>query len=298
MFRFARDSWGVSRACDAVYPLTERTAHGGLAMRCVVLVALTAVGCDRLAGSSPAPRPAPPPIVAPGLGPSLPPPAPLEISNRPVTLALRDVAAAAHTAVVIDPDASAVAACARISVYAPAATDPTALVTLVAAALEPQGLRLDRQPSGLVLRRVADAPLPASCTRTPLLFADDRTRELVAGIRRVSDTEVLVTRSAVDALFTDASLLMRQARIVPHVRDGRPDGLKLYAIRPSSVAAALGLQNGDTVRTVDGRDVSSPDHALEAYTALRSATRVVIELERRGAPVRVLYRVVPRLPAR
>jgi general secretion pathway protein C len=42
------------------------------------------------------------------------------------------------------------------------------------------------------------------------------------------------------------------ARVVPAVKNGKPDGFKLYAIRPSSVYSKLGLTNGDTIQSING----------------------------------------------
>jgi type II secretory pathway component PulC len=88
-------------------------------------------------------------------------------------------------------------------------------------------------------------------------------------------------------------------RVVPSVKNGRPNGFKLYAIRPSSIFAALGLRNGDTVHAVDGHDLSTMDRALEVYTAvlpkLKTDKRATIHvsISRRGQPVRLTYHLVP-----
>lgn len=58
----------------------------------------------------------------------------------------------------------------------------------------------------------------------------------------------------------------RAARIVPSVRDGKPHGFKLYAIRPGSIYVVLGLRNGDTITAVNGDDITTPDKALRIYT--------------------------------
>ena len=312
MFRFSRDSSGVSGACDAVYPLGARAARRvtGVLVRTGGLAALVlALGaCDRASVGSPSPRAPAPPLVGPaGAGPRLPAPEPLELTNRSVDSALRALARAAHTTIVVDADASAVASCARISVHAPAPSDPSALVALVATALEAQGLRLEQHPTGLILRRVAGAPMPASCavptrpslppvSNLDLAAYDARVAQLNDGIRRISDTEILVVRRALDGLLEDQSMLMRQVRVVPHMENGQVDGLRLFGIRASSVVSALGFQNGDTLRRVNGHDVSSPERALDAYAAVRNADRVEVDLDRRGAPLHVVYRVVGRLP--
>jgi hypothetical protein len=94
-------------------------------------------------------------------------------------------------------------------------------------------------------------------------------------------------RAGLERVLAEPALLSATARIVPSIKDGQPVGFKLYSIRSGSIFAQLGLQNGDTVRRVNGMDVSSPEKALEIYGRLREATRLTIELERRGEPVKI-----------
>ena len=56
-------------------------------------------------------------------------------------------------------------------------------------------------------------------------------------------------------------------------------------MRPGGLFALLGLQNGDTLRSINGFDLSTPDRALDAYTSLRRADHLDVALERRGQPV-------------
>jgi general secretion pathway protein C len=69
-------------------------------------------------------------------------------------------------------------------------------------------------------------------------------------------------------------------------------GAKLYGIQRGSLLGKLGIQNGDTLRTINGFDMSSPDSALEAYVKLRGASQLSVALVRRGAPVTIEYQIV------
>ncbi|MGV3623356.1 MAG: hypothetical protein ACO1OB_21230 [Archangium sp.] len=82
----------------------------------------------------------------------------------------------------------------------------------------------------------------------------------------------------------DFDCLLRTARIVPTMRDGRAEGLKLYGIRPNTLPTLVGLANGDTVKTVNGVSVGSPDQAMEVFRRLRSEKKFTIAFERRGEP--------------
>lgn len=59
-------------------------------------------------------------------------------------------------------------------------------------------------------------------------------------------------------------------------------GVTLSGIRAGSLLSKLGLRNGDTLRTLNGFDLSSPDAALSAYTKLRSAHLLSLSLLRQG----------------
>ncbi len=115
--------------------------------------------------------------------------------------------------------------------------------------------------------------------------------EIEAGITRNSDTNFTVSRSLVDQLLTNQAALMRTARIIPHEENGRTVGVKLYGIRRNSLLGRLGLQNGDMLRTINGYDMSSPDSALEAYTNLRGANNLSVNVVRRGNPMALEYNI-------
>ena len=105
---------------------------------------------------------------------------------------------------------------------------------------------------------------------------------LSKGIRKVKDTHYVVKRELVDRILADPMLVARGARIVPSVKNGQPNGFKLYAIRPSSVYARIGLRNGDTIEKINDLELSSPDKALEVYTKLQGSKHLEISLIRRG----------------
>ena len=78
---------------------------------------------------------------------------------------------------------------------------------------------------------------------------------------------------------------------MPAFKSGVAVGFKLFSIRPDSLYAKIGLQNGDVIRKINGYEMNSPDKALEIYQKLRDATRIEIELERRGDTVRKSYSI-------
>jgi general secretion pathway protein C len=121
--------------------------------------------------------------------------------------------------------------------------------------------------------------------------ADELTAKLDQGIRKMSEDSYEVDRSLVNELLANPMSVARGARIVPSVKDGQPNGFKLYAIRPNSVYAKLGMRNGDTISSVNGFDLSSPDKALEVYTKVREASNLSVSVIRRGKPTTLNYNI-------
>jgi hypothetical protein len=108
---------------------------------------------------------------------------------------------------------------------------------------------------------------------------------------RCDGNRCTIARSLYNEILVDSSRMATEARIVPALKEGVVQGIKLFAIRPNSVLARLGLQNGDLVRSVNGISLATPDQALAAYARLREASHFTIELERRGAPLTIDVRI-------
>jgi len=115
--------------------------------------------------------------------------------------------------------------------------------------------------------------------------------ELDQAVKKSDDAHYVLDRKLWERILSDNTTLMTQARIVPNLKDGRAHGFKLFAIRPGSVYARLGIVNGDTVLALNGYDMSSPEKALEVYSKLRTAKELVVELDRKGSPLTIHYEV-------
>lgn len=98
-----------------------------------------------------------------------------------------------------------------------------------------------------------------------------RAEVILSCIARRGD-EIWIHHTAVDMLLEDQADLMRFARIVPEHANGRTVGVRIFGIRPGAALYAFGLRNGDSLRTINGFDVSQPERALEAYARLRSTS--------------------------
>jgi general secretion pathway protein C len=132
------------------------------------------------------------------------------------------------------------------------------------------------------------APRPAA-TRPPRRGA--LPHEIASRIRQVSEREFIIDRTAVETILEKQGELLRSTRIVPAREGERVIGVRLARVAPSSLLSAIGLRRGDTIRSINGFDLTDPQSALQAYARLRSADHLAVALERGGKAMTIDLRI-------
>jgi general secretion pathway protein C len=148
----------------------------------------------------------------------------------------------------------------------------------------------------VLLGATAPASTPVAVAETPALPGTDENKDdmqasVDSGIKKIDDNNYEIDKALVEKVLLNPMAVAKGARVVPSMKNGKPDGFKLYAIRPSSAFARLGLANGDTLQSINGFELTSADKALEVYTKLREATSLEVEVTRRGKPVTLKYSI-------
>ena len=133
------------------------------------------------------------------------------------------------------------------------------------------------------------APMP---DRPPLPAGSQTPLELEIGkhIVRNGPNELTIDRPTVNRIL-DAQAELMKARIAPEKDGDRVVGMKVTGIKPGSVLAQIGIENGDRLETVNGYEMSDPQKMLEAYARLRLADRLVLRVSRGGRPTELHYTI-------
>jgi hypothetical protein len=232
----------------------------------------------------------------------------LSVSFKPVTT-LEDLAIwlAGFTCKRVSFDPSIAASAITVGVIVSARLTPKQATRLFVDAVEATGLAVTEKADGFEvapgprwahcaaaappapgMSPPAPAPAPAVPPPDPAVDVD---AVLDAGIRKIDDMHYEISRAALDQITANPIAFAQGAHVVPAMKNGHPDGFKIYAVRPSSLLARIGLLNGDTLQELNGHSLSEPDKALEAYTSLRTSRRAVIGLVRRGAPLTITVKI-------
>ncbi len=120
---------------------------------------------------------------------------------------------------------------------------------------------------------------------------DEMQAMIDSGIKKIDDNHYEISKELVDKVLLNPMGFTKGARVVPAMANGKPNGFKLYSIRPGTVYAKLGLENGDTLSSINGMELTSAEKALEVYTKLRDATTLEVGLTRRNKPDTITYSI-------
>lgn len=119
----------------------------------------------------------------------------------------------------------------------------------------------------------------ATTTPAPQVSSSSGVRgsdEFAEGIAKLDDTHYEVDRGLIEAVIANPHKV-KGARVSLGKR-----GVKLYAVRASSLLGRLGLRNGDTILEINGMSATSADKLLEIYAAVKTANNVSVTVKRRG----------------
>jgi general secretion pathway protein C len=111
------------------------------------------------------------------------------------------------------------------------------------------------------------------------------------GVKKSGPYDYHIDRSMLEENLQDLTKLGMQARIVPNYEDGKYHGFRLVGIRPDSLYKAIGLESGDLVKRVNGRDIDTPNRAIELFDQLRTSPTISLDVERRGQKVTMTYSI-------
>ncbi len=98
-----------------------------------------------------------------------------------------------------------------------------------------------------------------------------------------------ISRKRLERDIHDFPRLLSQARVAPYFVDGKANGFVISDIVPGSLYDQAGLKNGDVIRRVNGRAVTSAQQAMAMYQDLQKAPAIDLEVLRAGQALQLHY---------
>jgi general secretion pathway protein C len=115
-----------------------------------------------------------------------------------------------------------------------------------------------------------------------------RARGVQAPVQRLAENRFAVPRGEVESAAQNPAALYSQARILPRYEQGKMIGVQLNAIRPGSLFAQVGIQDGDTVTQVNGVTVSTPEDGQRLLQEFSGGGELRVTVKGRDGQVREL----------
>jgi|Deesub1362A_J573_1020465.scaffolds.fasta_scaffold08811_3 general secretion pathway protein C len=109
--------------------------------------------------------------------------------------------------------------------------------------------------------------------------------------RKLSEREYVIDSRKVEESLSNPKHLLTDARLLPNIKNGKQEGFIITEVVPNGLYHSLGLRNGDILLRINGLEISSPEVAIKAMTALRGMNRVDLDIIRNGKNMTLSYEI-------
>ena len=128
-----------------------------------------------------------------------------------------------------------------------------------------------------------------------LTLSDMRTSKGNTGIagpvQSVGKGEYIIDQKAAMVTLDNPAQMMTDAKLIPNMVKGKPDGFILQEIRKNGVYDNLGLKNGDILLRINDSNISNPENALQTFMALKGMDKVQLDIIRDGNRMTLNYQI-------
>ena len=105
-------------------------------------------------------------------------------------------------------------------------------------------------------------------------------------IRKLGDHTYEVDRDLVRELVSGAAR-PGKLRVMPLVKGGEVQGVRVFGVAPGTPAFAIGMKNGDTISAIDGDPIKTAQQLLDLYAKLDKLDGVELQGLRAGKPLAI-----------
>ena len=109
--------------------------------------------------------------------------------------------------------------------------------------------------------------------------------------RKVGEQEYILDSRRVQESLANPEQILTDARLLPNFVDGRQAGFKISEVIPDGLYGSLGIKNGDVLLRVNGLEISNPEVAIQAMSALKGMNRVNLDIIRSGKNMSMSYQI-------
>jgi len=109
--------------------------------------------------------------------------------------------------------------------------------------------------------------------------------------KKIGEREYVLNRSKLQKSIENPEKILTDARLLPNIIDGKQEGFKISEVVPNGLYHSLGLRNGDILLNINGLEISNPEVAIQAMSALKGMNRINLDIMRSGENMSMDYQL-------
>ncbi len=109
--------------------------------------------------------------------------------------------------------------------------------------------------------------------------------------KKIGDRKYVLDSRKVQQSLANPERLLTDARLLPVIKNGKQEGFIISEVVPDGMYHSLGLINGDTLLKINGLEISNPEVAIQAMTALKGMNSIDLDIIRNGAKMSLSYQI-------
>lgn len=109
--------------------------------------------------------------------------------------------------------------------------------------------------------------------------------------KKVGERQYLLNSRIVQQSLENPEHMLTDARLLPNFNDGRQEGFSISEVVPDGLYDNLGMKNGDILLRINGLEISNPEVAIQAMSALRGMNRINLDIMRDGKKMSMNYQI-------
>ena len=109
--------------------------------------------------------------------------------------------------------------------------------------------------------------------------------------KKISERQYLLDSRRVQQSLGNPEQILTDARLLPNFINGRQEGFKISEVKPDGLYSSLGLRNGDILLKINGLEISNPEVAIQAMSALKGMNRVNLDIVRNSKNMSMSYQI-------
>ena len=110
-------------------------------------------------------------------------------------------------------------------------------------------------------------------------------------VKKISDKQYLLDQRSVQQALNNPEQILTDARLLPNIINGRQEGFRISEVKKGGLYHSLGLRNNDILLRVNNLEISQPEVAIQAMTALRGMNTVNLDIMRNNAKITMTYQI-------